>query len=141
MNITTNADELTPTTFYSQPTFDDPFLKCSQDVDAYFAYQNKVLNGGRDVSLPENSKRAKENSKKAENRKNKTINNTLNSYIIKKNKKGRRAIQINISNLEQDNESQEVAVQYIVEDDFDEILSAAEGLVDKIAKKLGNVNY
>lgn len=110
-------------------------------MDAYFKERDECLNRVPDVSLPKASKRPKENSKKTGNRKNKPFDSALNSFIIKKIKKGRRVIKISISNLEVDNECQEVAVQYIVEDNFDDMLNATEVLVDKIVKRLSNVNY
>jgi hypothetical protein len=100
-------------------------------------YQNEYLNPNQDISLQNASKR----TKKTRNVKHKTRDNGLNSYIIKKIKKGRRIIKISISNLELGNGSKEIEVQYVVEDEFDEMLNSTEELVNKIVKKLSNVSY
>jgi hypothetical protein len=128
--------EPTVSNFYSQAAFDD-LLPCSQDANAYLKYQNEYLNPNQDISLQNASKR----TKKTRNVKHKTRDNGLNSYIIKKIKKGRRIIKISISNLELGNGSKEIEVQYVVEDEFDEMLNSTEELVNKIVKKLSNVSY
>jgi hypothetical protein len=129
-------------TFYSQGTFDDE-LPCSQDFGGYLEYQQQCMNSLNNV---QEVKKPSEISKKSLKKKtcsgkNKACGSGLNSYIIKQSKKGVRLIKISISNLEADNESEEVAVQYIVESEYDDVLNSTEGLVDKIVKRLSNANY
>lgn len=128
-------------TFYSQAAFDDE-LPCSQDLDGYLQHQQECmnrLNNAQEVKKP--SKISKKSLKKKSSRKNKACSSGLNSYIIKQNTKGLRLIKISISSLELDNESENVAVQYVVDREYDDVLNSAEGLVDKIVKRLSNVNY
>lgn len=65
----------------------------------------------------------------------------LSSHVIRKVTKGKRLIKISISDIEQSNIGANcVTVQYVVQDDYDDLLNATEGLVEKIVKKLSEVS-
>ncbi|XP_047988059.1 uncharacterized protein LOC125238456 [Leguminivora glycinivorella] len=138
-----HAAEMTETTpFYSQVCEkpNDP-LNYSQDMDAYLKYQDLLLNPS--LEIPLSGTPAKSQKKIAKKGKRKIKEMGLNSHVIRKVTKGKRLIKISISDLEQSNiESNGVTVQYVVQDDYDELLNATEGLVEKIVKKLSEVsNY
>lgn len=108
-------------------------------MDVYLKYQDALLNPSQEIPLSQ-SKKEKNASKKG---KKKTQEMGLNSHVIRKVTKGKRLIKICISDIEESKlESNGVTVQYVVQDDFDELLNATEGLVEKIVKKLSAVtNY
>jgi hypothetical protein len=139
--ITKGVSEPNISTFYSQAAFDD-VLPCSQDLDGYLVHQHECmnrLNSVQEVKKP--SKISKKSLKKMSSGITKACSSGLNSYIIKQSKKVLRLIQISISNLELDNESEDVSVQYIIESEYDDVLNSTERLVEKIVKRLSNVNY
>ncbi|KAI5633835.1 hypothetical protein NE865_13471 [Phthorimaea operculella] len=82
------------------------------------------------------SQESKKQIKQIERKRRKKKSSELTSHIIKKVRKGRRIIKISISNLEDSADNDEVMVQYIVNEQYDEILDSAENIVERIARKI-----
>lgn len=123
--------------YFSQPNEALFYEPLSQDIDAYLRYQNTYLNPVQNVPTqepPKKTDRKKRNLKKKSN----NTNQILCSHVGKKVKKGKRIINISIQNMEENTKPDDVCVQYIVEDEQDELLNAAEVLVKRISQKLND---
>lgn len=110
----------------------------SQDMDSFFCYQGDNVN--KSQNMPQKSE-----SNTLKRQYTGIVNSSLpsssssSSYVIKKVRKGKRILKINIENLEE-SQSDEIVVHYIVNEYFDEILEEAELLIQKICKRIsGNV--
>ncbi|KAI5644542.1 hypothetical protein NE865_03431 [Phthorimaea operculella] len=118
--------------FYSQG-LDVDALPYSQDLDAYLKYQDTYSSILLPTAIAGEQETNQTDRKKTQKRKK---SSELTSHIIKKVRKGRRIIKISISNLEDSADNDEVMVQYIVNEQYDEILDSAENIVERIARKI-----
>lgn len=128
----------------------------AQDVDAYLADERNLEREIKNLKTESDNVEKKQSKpmKKKANLSLKKRNSVLStheespvaatstaSYVLKKHKKGEYLIKLNIYDLRSDTVECEppkniISVQYVVEHKYDEIMYAADNLVDKIVKKL-----
>lgn len=117
---------------------DDPILNpfyYAQDVDGYLEEQDKQFRSEQQQTSEKCIKQKKLAIKKL-----KRLDH-LTSFAKKNVNKGRHIIKINILDVSEKNELIDTAnVQYVVEENFDNILDEAKYLVEKIVKKIGQPN-
>lgn len=126
--------------FYSQPNdekFNDPAL-FSQDIDEYLQYQERLLNNSSTSQQPRKDSNIKTAKKKIIKRKLSKHADILNSHFIRNVTRGKYKININISNLSERNVSDDISIQYVVEDYNDELLYSTKELIERVIKKLSS---
>lgn len=101
-----------------------------------------MLNRSVDIT-PCQTKDVKRGTTRA--KKSKSKDNGLNSHVIKKVMNGKSIIKISVSDIDPMAESNAItvqSVQYIVENEYDDLLNATERLMEKIVKKLSeDISY
>lgn len=108
----------------------------SQDMDSFVCYQENNVNKSQNMSQKSGHNTLK---RQYVDIFNSSSPSSSSSYVIKKVRKGKRILKINIENVEE-SQSDEIVVQYIVNEYFDEILEETELLIQKICKRIsGNV--
>lgn len=133
--------------FFSQ--FDEKINEApySQNIDEYLKYQDRMLNrttniepernlNARTVRSKNTTNKTRSIKRKIKVKNSKSKETSLSSHVIKKVAKGKRIIKISISDVDPNLAINTVTVQYIVENDYDDLLSATEHLIEKMVKKL-----